>query len=84
MHMLMHMTLSKRVQVLMEPHEAELLEGVAVDQGVSVADLLRQAARERYLTDAGAKQAAVEAISALGLPIAATWRDVATASRRSG
>ncbi len=42
---------TKRVQVLMEPHEFDLLARVARKRGSSVADLMREAARAQYLQD---------------------------------
>ncbi len=43
------MARSKRAQVLMEPEEYALLEQIAADKQVSVAELIRTAVQERYL-----------------------------------
>lgn len=45
------MAKTKRVQVLMEPREFNLLERVARKRGSSVSDLMREAARAQYLVD---------------------------------
>jgi uncharacterized protein (DUF1778 family) len=45
------MAKTKRVQVLMEPQEFELLERVARTRGSSVSDLMREAARAHFLVD---------------------------------
>lgn len=45
------MARSKRAQVLMEPEEYRRLEEIARREGVSVAELVRTAVRERYLPD---------------------------------
>ncbi len=45
------MAKTKRVQVLMEPREFDLLEKVARRRGSSVSDLMREAARAQYLVD---------------------------------
>lgn len=46
------MAKTKRVQVLMEPEEFELLEGLARKRGSSVSDLMREAARAQFLAEA--------------------------------
>jgi hypothetical protein len=55
MHMymciLVGMPKTKRVQVLMEPREFDLLARVAKKRGSSVSDLMREAARAQYLED---------------------------------
>lgn len=44
------MARSKRAQVLMEPVEYERLENIAHHKGCSVAELIREAVREKYGT----------------------------------
>lgn len=45
------MAKTKRVQVLMEPKEFELLERLARKRGSSVSDLMREAARAQFLVE---------------------------------
>jgi hypothetical protein len=47
------MAKTKRVQVLMEPHEFEVLEDLARKRGASVSDLMREAARAQLLAQVG-------------------------------
>ncbi len=48
------MTMTKRVQVLMEPSEYEVLERLARKRGASVSNLMREAMREQLLLPSGA------------------------------
>jgi hypothetical protein len=68
MHILMCMALNKRVQVLMEPSEYQKLESIAVSQSMGVGELLRRAARERYLQHPEARREAARQLTSLGLP----------------
>jgi uncharacterized protein (DUF1778 family) len=72
------MAKTKRVQVLMEPREFELLEREAQKRGSSVSDLMREAARAQYLVNVhqAARARATEAF--LELPDAALpdWQAV--------
>ena len=63
------MAQDKRVQVLMEPVEFAQLEAIASGQGRSVADLIREAVRERWLVSTPQRSAAAEALNALGMPV---------------
>jgi hypothetical protein len=68
MCMLLHMALTKRVQVLMEPAEFTRLEAIAASQGLGLGELLRRAARSQYAQGAETRLEAARAISALDLP----------------
>ena len=58
MCILISMSKTKRVQVLMEPKEFDLLERAARKRGSSVSDLMREAARAQFLvTDDGSRGA---------------------------
>lgn len=63
------MAATHRTQVLMEPEEHQLLQGVAVELGVSVAELMRRAARAMYLVDRKrqTQKAAMAALLALDI-----------------
>lgn len=63
------MARTKRAQVLMEPDEYERLESIAAARGVPVAELIRTAVRERYLTTRGERRRLVEEILGLDLPV---------------
>jgi len=69
------MTQTKRAQVLMEPGEYRRLERIARRQGVSVAELIRSAVRERYLLTAEERAARVEAILRMNVPVG-DWNEV--------
>lgn len=62
------MTMTKRVQVLMEPGEYDLLERVARKRGSSVSDLMREAARAQFLVDVDRSRRARSVHSFLSLP----------------
>ena len=62
------MAKTKRVQVLMEPREFNLLERVARKRGSSVSDLMREAARAQYLVDVDRTRRTRAAQSFLSLP----------------
>jgi hypothetical protein len=59
---------TKRVQVLMEPREFDLLERVARKRGSSVSDLMRAAARAQYLVDVDRSRRTRAAQDFLSLP----------------
>lgn len=60
---------SKRAQVLMEPEEYRRLERIASQEGCSVAELIRRAVRERYLTSVDDRRSLVEGLIALNLDV---------------
>ncbi len=59
---------TRRAQILMEPEEYQQLEAVARRQGTSVAELVRTAVRERYLSQQQDRIRAMEEICAMELP----------------
>lgn len=61
------MAKTKRVQVLMEPEEFDLLEALARRQRSSVSDLMREAARAHWLVGASNAQRSSAARTFLGL-----------------
>lgn len=63
------MGLTKRVQVLMEPEDFEGLARVARRKRVSVAELLRRSAAEKYLVRGDHVHAVVDEIEAMDLPV---------------
>ena len=63
------MATTRRAQILMEPEEYQRLEEIARGHGVSVAELIRGAVRERYLGGAGNRKQAAELICAADLEI---------------
>jgi uncharacterized protein (DUF1778 family) len=62
------MAKTKRVQVLMEPREFDLLERAARKRGSSVSDLMREAARAQFLVDVDRARRSRAAQSFLKLP----------------
>jgi hypothetical protein len=62
------MAKTKRVQVLMEPEEFELLEGLARKRGSSVSDLMREAARAQFLAEVERSRRARAVQQFLSLP----------------
>ena len=62
------MAQTRRAQILMEPEEYEHLEHLAQQEGSSVAELIRTAVREKYLTDRQERIRAVEEICRMNLP----------------
>ncbi len=69
------MARTKRAQILMEPAEYKQLEVRAAQEGVSVAELVREAVRERYLQSSPRKTEAAARITAMKLPVV-DWEDV--------
>lgn len=72
------MAKTKRVQVLMEPHEFDVLERIARSRATSVADLMREAARVQYLSaiDAGRRSAAAQRFLRLTDTTLPDWSDL--------
>ena len=69
------MARTKRAQILMEPAEYEQLEIRAAHEGVSVAELVREAVRERYLKGSPRKAEAAASIIGMNLPVV-DWQDI--------
>lgn len=69
------MGLTKRVQVLMEPKDFDELARVARRKRVSVAELLRRSAAEKYLVCGEHVHAVVDEIAAMALPVD-DWADM--------
>lgn len=63
------MALTKRVQVLMAPEDFDELARVARRKKLSVGELLRRAAAEKYLVSGDHVHAVVDEIVALDLPV---------------
>ncbi len=69
-------TLTKRVQVLLEPAELRRLKKVARDRQTSVGDLMRMAVREKYLGPSEErKKLALARIASMNLPVS-DWEDM--------
>ncbi|MGE5787140.1 MAG: CopG family transcriptional regulator [Myxococcales bacterium] len=62
------MAKTRRVQILMDPREFDLLERVARKRGSSVSDLMREAARAQYLVDVDRTRSTRAAQNFLSLP----------------
>ena len=60
---------TKRVQILMEPEEYRELEEIARQKGVSVAELIRTAVKERYFLASKKQGEAIADILAMNLPV---------------
>ena len=63
------MSKTKRAQVLMDPEEYEQLEGVARQQGVSVAELVRQAIRDRFFLAPRDRERILDDMFSMNLPV---------------
>lgn len=63
------MALTKRTQLLMEPDDYQQLVHIAQYEQISVAELIRTAVRERYLTQPKKPEELVEAICAMNLEV---------------
>ena len=59
---------TKRVQVLMEPQEFEVLRGIARSRNASVADLMREAVFVRHLSGVATGGSSAAALRFLSLP----------------
>jgi hypothetical protein len=62
------MAATHRTQLLMEPEEFRKLQAAARRRRTSVAELIRSAVRETYLSAGPDRRPVVEAILAMGLP----------------
>lgn len=69
------MAIGRRVEFLMDPDEYERLREIARRRGVSLASLVRQAVRERYILGKEARQRALQEIFSLDLPVA-EWESI--------
>jgi len=65
---------TRRAQILMDPEEYDELSRIAEAQRVSVAALIRNAARIVYLRSPDDRLASVERIAAMDLPVSAWAR----------
>lgn len=66
---------TRRTQVLMEPAEFRKLQAEARRRHTSVADLIRSAVRQVYLSAKPDRSAIVDAIAGMRLP-ALDWKEV--------
>ncbi len=71
------MARSKRAQILMEPVEYERLESIAHYKGCSVAELVREAVREKYGTGSSDKKAIVDRLTEHAIPLP-DWEELKT------
>ena len=62
------MAVTRRTQLLMEPAEFRKLQAVARQRRTSVAEVIRSALRQTYLSAGHERHPVVEAILAMGLP----------------
>lgn len=62
------MPATRRTQLLMEPAEFRKLQAAARRRRTSVAELIRSAVRDTYLSPGPDRRPIVEAILAMGLP----------------
>lgn len=60
---------TRRTQLLMEPEDFRKLQAEARRRGTSVAELIRLAVRDTYLTRAPERRPLVEAILGMDLPV---------------
>ena len=63
------MAKTKRAQILMEPVEYQQLEDLAKTKDCSVADLVREAVREKYFTGTRDKREVAKRIASMSIPI---------------
>ena len=72
------MAKTKRVQILMDPAEFRVLEGLAHKRGSSVSDLMREAARAQLLDGVERSRRAAALRDFLGLPEVAlpSWNEL--------
>ena len=76
-------TMTKKTTILFPPNVYRQLERVAREQGVSVAQLVRQAAIQSYLlADQRTRREAVRAIAAMNLPVG-SWREMEVETTRA-
>ena len=67
---------SRRAQVLLEPDEYFRLEELARVRGISVSSLIRDAVRDRYFPNAPDRQAIVDELLLIRVPIVEDWREL--------
>ncbi|MFY9820104.1 MAG: ribbon-helix-helix protein, CopG family [Thermoanaerobaculia bacterium] len=70
------MAQTRRAQITIEPEEYRQLEALANQQGTSVANLVRTAVRERYLTRSTRRREIVQEIFRLQAPIEEDWSTI--------
>jgi len=70
------MAQTRRAQITIEPEEYRQLESLAHQKGVSVADLILEAVRERYLTPPSSRREIVQEIFRLEIPIEEDWSSI--------
>jgi hypothetical protein len=70
------MAQTRRAQITIETGEYQQLESLAYRKGVSVADLIRTAVRERYLTRPTSRREIVQEIFRLEVPIEEDWSSI--------
>jgi hypothetical protein len=70
------MAQTHRAQITIEPEEYRQLESLAHQKGVSVADLILTAVRERYLTPLSSRREIVQEIFRLEIPIEEDWSSI--------
>jgi hypothetical protein len=70
------MAQTRRAQITIEPEEYRQLESLAHQKGVSVADLILTAVRERYLTPTSSRREIVQEIFRLEIPIEEDWSSI--------
>jgi hypothetical protein len=71
-----HMAQTRRAQITIESEEYRQLESLANQQGTSVAELVRTAVRERYLTGSARRREIVQEIFRLQAPIEEDWSTI--------
>jgi hypothetical protein len=67
---------TRRAQITIELEEYRQLELLAHQKGVSVADLILTAVRERYLTPPSSRREIVQEIFRLEIPIEEDWSSI--------
>lgn len=70
------MSRARTAQITIEPEEYRQLEALAHQKGVSVADLIGTAVRERYLTRPVSRREIVQEIFRLEAPIEEDWSSI--------
>jgi hypothetical protein len=67
------MARTKRAQILMEPVEYQKLEDIARSEDCSVAELVREAVREKYFAGTKDKQEVVKRLLSYNVPVDDDW-----------
>jgi len=70
------MSRARTAQITIEPEEYRQLEALAHQKGISVADLIGTAVRERYLTHPVSRREIVQEIFRLEAPIEEDWSSI--------